>query len=351
MLWLYELKKALVTQKGVGILILCCLLKILLMVSYPEQIDSRIALSRVQYDKFLSVLHGENTPKKSQWVQKEYAACRQTREMQSDMEEAHENGELTENEWNSFLDQVHSAELKINAAKIFSEKAEQFQNHNALLPPAHYIYEYGWQSIYTIMQLPDLVFVLGMLILVSKSLLSDSLTGMLPVLLAAKNGREQLFRMKLLALLGVCFAGYILSIAVEMGVFAYRGWLNDSGVPLYSVTIFRNSDLNLTLAEGYAVCAVIRGAALILLSAALYGLSVWIRSAPQLIFTGICVVSFPLLFGGNWSLFTLGGLLSGTRMLLQINNSLQILWISAGVQTLLTAILLHWAEIRFSRGI
>ena len=40
------------------------------------------------------------------------------------------------------------------------EKAEQFLEQPADVPAAHYIYEYGWQSVYTLLQFSD-VFLLS----------------------------------------------------------------------------------------------------------------------------------------------------------------------------------------------
>ena len=52
MLWRFELKKALINQKGVWILLLCLLLKLVALNVFPEQKDSRIKLSQKQYDKY-----------------------------------------------------------------------------------------------------------------------------------------------------------------------------------------------------------------------------------------------------------------------------------------------------------
>ena len=61
--------------------------------------------------------------------------------------------------------------------------------------------------------------------------------------------------------------------------------------------------------------------AFLLVTALLFGLSVWVRSATNLIFLGLCLLGLPLLWDGGSMLYTHGGLLSGTRMLLWLGNS------------------------------
>ena len=47
-LWRYELKKTLINQKGIWILLACLLLKIVLLAVFPEQKDGRILLTQRQ---------------------------------------------------------------------------------------------------------------------------------------------------------------------------------------------------------------------------------------------------------------------------------------------------------------
>ena len=70
--------------------------------------------------------------------------------MYTQMQNAYSAGELTEEEWQTFTEAYTEAELKLNSAAIFAEKAEQFLEQPVDVPAAHYIYEYGWQSVYVV---------------------------------------------------------------------------------------------------------------------------------------------------------------------------------------------------------
>ena len=204
MLWRYELKKTLINQKGIWLLLACLVLKIALLAVFPEQKDGRIMLTQRQYDKYLAQLQGENTPEKSDWILTEYADFQQTKSMYTSMQNAYSAGELMEEEWKIFTEAYTEAELKMNSAAIFAEKAEQFLEQPGDVPAAHYIYEYGWQSVYTLLQFPDVFLLFGILLLTAQSLPSEHQSGMMPVLLGCRNGRRQLYLAKLGSLLTVC---------------------------------------------------------------------------------------------------------------------------------------------------
>ncbi len=316
MLWRFELKKTLINQKGVWILLVCLLLKLVVLNVFPEQKDSRIRLSQKQYDKYLVQLQGENTPKKSQWILTEYDNFKQIREKYNQMHEAYAAGALSKTEWENYLETYTEAELKMNSATIFAEKAEQFLAQPEDLPPAHYIYEYGWQSVFTLQKFPDVFLLFGILLLTARCFLTENQSGMLPVLLATRNGRKQLYRVKLGMLLTVCAVGCAVFAGAEWAVFRRLGWMNDGNVPLYSITIFAECPLDMTLTQGYVQCLWVRLLTAIAFTVLMFRLSVYLRSITESLFAGLCLLALPMLWDGAVMLFTHSGLLRGTKLLL-----------------------------------
>lgn len=317
MLYCSEIKKLLFAQRGLLLLVLCLIFKCVFIAVFPEQKDGRIKLSQKQYDKYLTQLYGENTPKKSGWIISEYETCRTIKERQQAMQAQYARGEVTEEEWNAYCAQLAQAELHINAAEIFAEKARQFAQQQPTLPPAHYIYEYGWQTVFTLGQLPDVFLLLGLLMLAAQCFSAEASSGMLSVLLAARDGRRRLFYAKLAALLSVATAAALIFGGAEMGIFAARGWCNDSDAPLYSVKILKECTLPLPLFGGYCLALVIRSLAALLLAAFVFALSVWLRNPGNLIFLALCFLTLPMLWHGGAALYTHGGFLCGTRLLLE----------------------------------
>ena len=321
MLYRCELKKSLVTYQGAWILAVCLLLKLALLCAFPEQKDPRILLSQKQYDNYLTQLYGENTRAKSDWILGERQHIKDVLDREEAMWERYARGELSEAEWDAYGEELRLARLHRNAVEIFGEKADQFSAQPEDIPPAHYIYEYGWQTVFTLLRFPDIFLLSAILLLTAQSFPAEAAGGMLPILLAARDGRGRLYRAKLLALLTIGLGGWLVSGGLEVAVFLLRGWCDDAAAPLYSVTALTDSALHLSLGQGYALCLGVRLLAVLLVTALLFGLSVWVRSATNLIFLGLCLLGLPLLWDGGAMLYTHGGLLSGTRMLLWLGDS------------------------------
>lgn len=351
MLYKCELKKSLLTHRGALILALCLLLKLAFLCAFPEQKDPRIRLSQKQYDKFLAQLYGEATPEKYDWIMTEHQNCTEVLELEQEMTERYSRDELTEEEWDAYSQALYQAKLRINSLTIFAEKAEQFAAQPADLPPAHYIYEYGWRTVFTLLRFPDVFLLFPLLLLTAQSFSAEAAGGMLPVLLAARDGRRRLYRVKLLVLLTLGAAGWLAGAGLELGVFLLRGWCDDAAVPLYSITPLTDSALPLSLAQGYALCLGVRLLAALLAAALLFGLSVWARSAPNLIFLGLCLLGLPLLWDGPAALFTHGGLLSGTRTLLWLGDSTANLRLPLAVVAAYSAAVAFLAARRHKRGL
>lgn len=102
MLWRGEMKKTLMTQRGIWVLLVCLVLKLAFLCAFPEQKDCRIVLSQKQYDKYLYQLYGENTREKSDWILAEYKTCKEVKDSQEAMQGKYARGELTDAQWEAY---------------------------------------------------------------------------------------------------------------------------------------------------------------------------------------------------------------------------------------------------------
>lgn len=333
MLWYSECKKLLLNHKGLLILTACLLLKAVFLMAFPEQKDPRIALSQKQYDYYLSQVSGPNTPEKERWLLDEYENCKAVLDNQERMRENYKEGIITEEEWKTFSEALTKAELHRNSAELFAEKVAQFQAHSPTLQPADYIYEYGWQTVFTILQLPDVFLLIALLLLTAQCYCGEAANGMLPILLAAKDGRGKLFRTKLLALSSITLLVAILNCGIELLIFSSRGFLNDSQAPLYSVSILTSSSLPLSLAEGYALCLATRILGSILTTQALLGISVVFCNSHQVLFLGVCTISMPFCLPIRALTYTHAGLFAGTQVLISLRDIGDLVRVTAIVTT------------------
>lgn len=351
MLYRSELKKLMLTQRGLLLLIVCLLLKSVFLFAVPEMKDSRIQLSQKQYDKYLLQLHGEATTEKSAWILAEYNGCMQTIACREEMERRNKAGELTDAEWDAFLKALDLSYLHENAAKIFAEKAEQFSVQPDVLPPAHYIYEYGWQTIFTLEQFPDIFLLFGVILISAQCFSFEAQSGMMPVLLSCKNGRKKLLNAKFLSLSTVVAVATFLSVSLEAAIFWTRGWCDDLSAPLYSVKILAGCYLPLSLEAGYLLTLAVRSFATVLFAALIFALSVWIKNTLNLVFLGLCLLIFPLLWNTPLSLLIPGGLLSGTNFLLYAAQSQFSMGLPIGIQIVYTTIIMLASGKKHSKGL
>ena len=349
MLWRAEGKKLLVIRRGLLLLALCLGLKALFLGVFPEQKDVRIQLSQTQYDKYLERLQGENTPEKSAWILEDYAHCLDVIGQREEMERRYAQGELSQETWENYQEELNQAYLHQNAAQIFAEAAERFAQQPAGLPPAHFLYEYGWRTIFSLHRWPDVLLLSWLLLLGAQCFPVETASGMLPVLLAARNGRERLFFAKLGALAAAGLGGTVLSALVETAVFLLRGWCNDAAAPVYSVQGMDGCWAELSLGQGYLLSLALRSAAALLFAVGVFALSQWLKNSAYLLFAGICLLALPLLWDGAPTLFLYGGLSCGTRALLWMDTL--PLWLPLGGMILYTGGLVFLAARRFRRGL
>ena len=146
---------------------------------------------------------------------------------------------------------------------------------------------------------------------------------MLPILLSAKDGRRKLYCSKLLALMSLSLVSALISDGLEAGVFALRGWLGDSHAPIYSISTFAECPMYIPLGKAYWLCLGVRTVVTVLFAGMVFGLSIFIRNAANLIFTALCLLLLPL-FLGNVGLFFHGGLLCGSRVLLGMGSGVSL---------------------------
>ncbi len=86
MLWRGEMKKTLMTQRGIWVLLVCLVLKLAFLCAFPEQKDRRIVLSQKQYDKYLDQLSGRTPGRSPIGFLAEYKTCKEVKDSQEAMQ-------------------------------------------------------------------------------------------------------------------------------------------------------------------------------------------------------------------------------------------------------------------------
>ncbi len=339
MLFCFELRKMLFTRRGIFVLLICLVLKAAFLFAFPKLIDERILLSRKQYDKYLTMVRGESSDEKNRFLTDSYEECKEILDSRDRIQEQYRAGELAEAEWQEYCAAYDQANLHINALEILHEKAEAFSDmpdaaeksperadgerrslgktgNGFALPKPWYLDEYGWQTVFILLRFPDVFLLVFVLLTAVQTFSSEDASGMLPILMSSAKGRRALFLCKIGALALICFASAAFGGALEFFIFHVRGFLEGGEAPLYSITIFKRSWLDLRLDQGYLLCLFVRCVILTVFGLLILGISVWIRGAGSLIVLSLMLLVIPFLFlTSRMALFTYAVLLSGTEML------------------------------------
>ena len=156
---------------------------------------------------------------------------------------------------------------------------------------------------------------------------------------------------KLFALLIVVILSCGINCLLETGIFLIRGWGQNGNVPIYSVSVLSEATISLTAWEAYFLCHLVRSVAVVLFASMLLGLSVWIPSPQKLIFSGLCILGLPILLLGKSPLYLHSGLLCGTQMLLQLDQSISDLFVPIGAIATYSFVIVILGRCRNKKGL
>lgn len=296
------------------VLILCLLAKAALCILLPEQKDTRIAMSRHQYDLYMQRFSGETTPEKEAAIRAEYTR------MLADREALVQRTDTDSDAYRELSWRVQEDELRFGALSIFYEKTEQFAALCESLPTAHpwFFYEYGWDTVFAYYAYPDALLLLCAVLAAAQTFCGEYAAGMMGLLRAARYGRQPLWRSKAAALTVLVVAATAAHTAVEWGVFAARFSLTNGAVPFYSLTPFAAVPREWSIWTAAANVAAWRAVGVWLIAAVVMGAGVWLRQTIPTVFLAVAAVFLPLLLrAGEWQclVFPFTALLSGTWLL------------------------------------
>ena len=319
-LFLFELRKTILIQKGWIIILACLIANPAVLFFFPEQKDSRIQLSQRQYDIYLEQLIGPATVEKEIFIYEERDRINSIIEQYGIMLSLYESGEISYDEFWSFIDEYEDAKLKSSAIGIFYEKVLQFhelKDFPDLLPP-EYFYEYGWKSVFTYYTFPSVFLLLIAALIGVQSFGSEYVSGMLNILRVTKKGRTSLFASKILVILFILVLSAVSSTLGEFYILNAKGWLNNPDIPIYSVANFTGVPLEISLFAGLIQIWLIRAVGLFLFGIVISCLSILLKNPVFAFFTGTGIILIPYIIGLRTP-FWFAGFISGQEVLLRYN--------------------------------
>ncbi|MDR2589713.1 MAG: hypothetical protein LBC71_01810 [Oscillospiraceae bacterium] len=319
-LYLFEIRKMLITHKGWLILLIGLILKTILLYSIPEITDPRLGISHIQYDNLLQQIHGETTHEKERFIVDSFNYYSDIIRSYDQMLTSYLNEDISDQEWRNFIVVYERANIIILALTIFYDKVGEFAilSESPGLSPPHFFYEYGWSTVFNYNRYPDVIFLFIVAVLAVNMFTYDVTSGTISILNSSKNGCRKLFVKKLFV-----YTGFIIIVAFISGIHEYfifsgRFQLDDTIPPIYSLTLFHDLAIQLSVLESLILVSAFRVLGLILFGILCVVLANSTKNAVYSLCLALLlmVASFLLVFLSPLTtiLFPLG-LLMGTQLL------------------------------------
>ena len=191
-LYVYELKKLFISSKLILLVILLLGVKIYFCIDNAGQDD----LYEREYYRLCTELGGELTEYKSEAIKTGLAQCETILSRYEEMREQVQNGLITSEEYNEYLQKLYAAEVRQSAFLRLDEQRRHIESLRDEGKDAEIIYDSGWKTLFGAK--PDLYLYALILLLFAGIYPFEYRSGMERLLPSVKHGGYILDRTKFL---------------------------------------------------------------------------------------------------------------------------------------------------------
>lgn len=292
----YELRKMLLKQYGLWLLLTALLLKILSLFSGAgtDVLNMSMETHKTYYLNYMQVLSGALDDEKQRYIEQEAQAFADAERTFQKTEQQLLAGECTEYEFLQAADAYRASREKQEA---FTAVQGQYlaAQHDA---QKYLMYTNGW-SVLLAGSHADWILILLICLLSAPVVCTEHSSGMAQLLAVTKNGRSRLYRSKLAAIL-IAAAAATLVLAVTEGVFVHlRYGLCNGDYPLRSIPQFAETEYRISCIQAALLIAACRLLGAIWLAVIVFCASVLLKRAVPSVFAGVSSVLLPMLLLAN----------------------------------------------------
>lgn len=208
---------------------------------------------KVTYEKYVVAYGGELTEEKVKLIELNFEYLTDTEGWKTKGNELCKNGKITAANYQLVEELLQETKLGSIGASVFQEDYEYFSSKNG----REIINAKAWSFIFGSEKI-DFFLVLLCIIFAVSAFVSENETNITLMKNTAPKGGKKLYRKDLL--LGVSFAAlFSLVISVmRLGVGLVQFSVNDFASSLESLSLFENTNYNISLIEGYFLVTVIK---------------------------------------------------------------------------------------------
>ena len=228
-LYVYELKKIFVSSKLILLVILLLSTKIYFCIENDRQDD----LYEREYYRLCTELGGELTEDKSATITIGLAQCEAILSRYEEMKAQVQNGLITSEEYNEYLQKLYAAEVRQSAFLRLDEQRRHIESLRAAEKEAKIIYDSGWRALFGAK--PDLYLYALILLLFAGIYPFEYKGGMDRLLPSVKHGGYTLDRTKFLTAATVSALLFLIFTATDLAFIIRQYPLEMLSAPSLSV--------------------------------------------------------------------------------------------------------------------
>ena len=228
-LYVYELKKIFISSNLIVLVILLLGVKIYFCVENDRQDD----LYEREYYRLCTELGGELTEDKSATITIGLAQCEAILSRYEEMKARVQNGLITSEEYNEYLQKLYAAEVRQSAFLRLDEQRRHIESLRAAENEAKIIYDSGWRALFGAK--PDLYLYALILLLFAGIYPFEYKGGMDRLLPSVKHGEYTLDRTKFLTAATVSALLFLIFTATDLAFIIRQYPLEMLSAPSLSV--------------------------------------------------------------------------------------------------------------------
>jgi len=285
----FELNKTVFKNKGVLLILLAVVIKLITLGTEDHAINSFTYENRAQYVPMVNAYAGKITEANSASIEAKFQAINEVEINITTLRQGYKRGETSETE---YLNLSRALEVLKDHKDLFLTFYSQYLYVQEKPEERYLLYDDGWNALLSKERF-DWGFVLLTIVLSASVFCREYETDMRTILIATKKGDTRLIAAKFVSILTTVVICSLIASLVEYLFFSLKFGLPHGDYPLKSLYYFKDSAFQLTLRQTFLLISAYRMFGLLMLSVLTMFISVWTQKTIVTLSASLMTVVLP----------------------------------------------------------
>ncbi|MEG0751070.1 MAG: DUF5050 domain-containing protein [Oscillospiraceae bacterium] len=291
----FEFEKMLLKRKGILIIFIFILLKIIFLAVSNDNINLFVEDNKELFFEYDSRFSGLVTEEKSALIETEYRRINDAKLRTDTLYSDLENGIIS---YDEFVKEVAIADEYASKQWAFNAIYNKYQYANENPSQRYFLYDNGWNALLSSERL-DVIFILLILVLISPIFCYEYESEMDKILLTSQNGRGKIAVTKIFASCIIVAILATLFCVVEYSHFNFEYGLPHGDFPLQSLEYFKTSLSECSLLETFLTISALKIFGSVMLALIIMCISTLFKKIIITLFSSCAIVFLPYILPIN----------------------------------------------------